>query len=485
MLINRFLGATALATSLFVAQAAYAQTTPEQTSPADVGAATGSVDDAADAKTNAAPSENEEILVTGSRIRRPNDTSTIPISSVTAAELSVTGRVSVGDTLNDLPQLQSSFSQSNSTRFLGTAGLNLLDLRGLGTSRTLVLVNGRRHVGADILNNAVSPDINTFPSDLIERVDTVTGGSSAVYGSDAIAGVVNFVLKDKYEGLQFHTQGGISDKGDAGSYYASLLAGKNFADGRGNVVLGLGYSNRSALPVTDRAIGAIPISSANGLFTGSANTTPVLFTAPNSVALGLGQTPGSAGSILDFATGRLRPATSEDLYNTNEGTYFSTPLERYNAYAAASYEITPGIELYSSAMFTRNKATIQLAPSGSFSNTYRLPLSNAFLPGGVREQLCTSAKLNAAQCAAAGTATTPGSSGYLEVPVIAQRRFVEFGSRGSPFESTQFQLQAGLRGDVADSLRYDISTQYGETNQDQARTNYGSFSRLQQALRSY
>jgi outer membrane receptor protein involved in Fe transport len=252
LLINRFLGATALATSLIVAQAAYAQTTPSQTSPADVGAATGSVDDAADAKTTAGSSPNEEILVTGSRIRRPNDTSTIPISSVTAAELSVTGRVSVGDTLNDLPQLQSSFSQSNSTRFLGTAGLNLLDLRGLGTSRTLVLVNGRRHVGADILNNAVSPDINTFPTDLIERVDTVTGGSSAVYGSDAIAGVVNFVLKDKYEGLQFHTQGGISDKGDAGSYYASLLAGKNFADGRGNIAVDLEYARQNSLFASQR-----------------------------------------------------------------------------------------------------------------------------------------------------------------------------------------------------------------------------------------
>jgi outer membrane receptor protein involved in Fe transport len=167
----------------------------------------------------------EEVIVTGSRIARPNLESTVPVTTVTAEELFQTGGTSIGDLLNDLPALRSTFSQSNSSRFLGTTGLNLLDLRGLGTQRTLVLVNGRRHVGSDILNNAVSPDTNTFPTDLIESVDVVTGGNSAVYGSDAIAGVVNFILKKDFEGLQVRGQGGISDEGDAGNYYASVLWG--------------------------------------------------------------------------------------------------------------------------------------------------------------------------------------------------------------------------------------------------------------------
>lgn len=194
----------------------------------------------------------EDVIVTGSRIRRPNDDSTIPISTVTAAELAVTGRVSIGDTLNNLPQLRSSYSQANSTASLGTAGLNLLDLRGLGTSRTLVLVNGRRHVAADILSNAVSPDTNTFPTDLIERVDAITGGSSSIYGSDAIAGVVNFVLKDRYEGVQLRAQNGISQHGDAGTYYASLLAGKNFAEGRGNLAINLEYARQNSFYASQR-----------------------------------------------------------------------------------------------------------------------------------------------------------------------------------------------------------------------------------------
>lgn len=167
----------------------------------------------------------ETVVVTGSRIARPNlPPPTVPVTSVTADDIFSTGDLAVGDLLNDLPALRSTFAQSNSQRFLGTTGLNLLDLRGLGTQRTLVLVNGRRHVGADILSNAVSPDTNTFPSDLIERVDVVTGGSSAVYGSDAIAGVVNFVLKRDFEGVQFRGQGGESKYGDATNYFGSVVA---------------------------------------------------------------------------------------------------------------------------------------------------------------------------------------------------------------------------------------------------------------------
>ena len=186
-----------------------------------------------------------EIVVTGSRISRPNLQSTTPITSISGAELFQTGQVSVGDQLNQLPQLGSTFGQSNSTRFLGTAGLNLLDLRNLGTQRTLVLVNGRRHVASDILNNAVSVDVNTIPTDLIDRVDIITGGNSAVYGSDAIAGVVNFILKDHFDGLQVRGQGGLSTYGDAGAQFVSVLGGKNFSDNRGNVAVNAEFAHQS------------------------------------------------------------------------------------------------------------------------------------------------------------------------------------------------------------------------------------------------
>ena len=202
----------------------------------------------AQSSTNAAvnpnPTTNEAITVTGSRIRRPNLESPLPVTSVGGQEFFQTGNVSVGDKLAELPSIRSTFTQSNSTRFLGTSGLNILDLRGLGTARTLVLVNGRRHVGGDVLSTGVGVDVNTIPTDLIERVDVVTGGNSAVYGSDAIAGVVNFILKDDFEGLQLRGQGGTSKYGDYGSYFVSGLVGKNFAGGRGNVAVNVEYAHQ-------------------------------------------------------------------------------------------------------------------------------------------------------------------------------------------------------------------------------------------------
>jgi outer membrane receptor protein involved in Fe transport len=135
------------------------------------------------------------IIVTGTRISRPDLKSTVPISIVTGDSFIRQGNSNVGDALNDFPQLRATRGQQNSNLGVGISGLNLLDLRGLGTQRTLVLVDGRRHVAADVLSNGVSVDINTIPANLIERVDIVTGSNSAVYGSDAIAGVANFIPK--------------------------------------------------------------------------------------------------------------------------------------------------------------------------------------------------------------------------------------------------------------------------------------------------
>jgi outer membrane receptor protein involved in Fe transport len=203
----------------------------------------------------------QEVVVTGSRIARPNLESTVPVVSISGDQLFETGNTSVGDLLNDLPALRSTFAQSNSSRFLGTAGLNLLDLRGLGAERTLVLVNGRRMVAADILGAGVSPDANTIPTDLVERIDVVTGGSSAVYGSDAIAGVVNFVLKKNYEGLHVRAQGGESKYHDGKDVFLSALGGTNFADDRGNVSVAVEYANQEPFFASDR-----PNLAANGNF---------------------------------------------------------------------------------------------------------------------------------------------------------------------------------------------------------------------------
>ncbi len=190
------------------------------------------------------------IVVTGTRIARPTLNSSVPLTSVTTEDLQGTGELSLGDALNDLPSLRSTFSSGNSSRFIGTAGLSLLDLRGLGTDRTLVLVNGRRHVTASPGDNGF--DVNTIPTDLVERIDIVTGGNSAVYGSDAVAGVVNFILRRDYEGVSVRGQAGISSRGDRGGYFVSFLAGENFADGRGNIAVSAEYTRQQPLYFRER-----------------------------------------------------------------------------------------------------------------------------------------------------------------------------------------------------------------------------------------
>ncbi len=211
--------------------------------------------DAAPAADEAAVEEEESgegIVVTGSRISRPNLKASVPITSV-GEDLTETGQISVGDQLNQLPQLRSTFSQANSTRFIGTAGQNFLDLRGLGTDRTLTLINNRRSVSTT--PGSFRWDVNNVPSDLVERVDVVTGGNSAIYGSDAVAGVVNFVLRRNYDGIQLRAQAGVSDEADSGSLFVSGIAGKNFADGRGNITVAVEYAKQDALFVLDRAQG--------------------------------------------------------------------------------------------------------------------------------------------------------------------------------------------------------------------------------------
>ena len=248
------LGATALQTGALIlfasATPAFAQTQPSapdqttnSTNPAQIEAA-----NQAGAPTKA---PEASIVVTGSRIRRPNLESVVPITSIQGDQLFQRGNADVGEALNDLPQLRSTFAQQNPGLGIGIAGLNLLDLRGLGTKRTLVLVNGRRHVAADILNSASSPDVNTIPSDLIDRVDVVTGGNSAVYGSDAIAGVVNFILKRDFSGVQVRAQGSDAAADFGATYFASIMAGKNFADGRGNVTVQAEYNHENRVFASD------------------------------------------------------------------------------------------------------------------------------------------------------------------------------------------------------------------------------------------
>ncbi|MFL6725904.1 MAG: TonB-dependent receptor domain-containing protein [Sphingomicrobium sp.] len=469
-----------------------------------------------------AQAEANAITVTGTRIRRPNLESPLPVTSIGGQEFFQTGNVSVGDKLAELPSIRSTFTQANSTRFLGTSGLNLLDLRGLGTARTLVLVNGRRHVGGDVLNTGVSVDTNTIPTDLIDRVDVVTGGNSAVYGSDAIAGVVNFVLKQNYNGLQLRGQGGLSKYGDAGSYFVSALGGKNFAGGRGNVAVNVEYAQQDQYFGAERPweaqqnafiqvdadllgpdgpdrlffrdvrsasltnSGAIrfggPIQSGS---TAGTNSGLSCGTATNGVG-----TSGTYNCPYTFTpTGQLIPLTglrvglgptgsfiggNGENFRSGNQQQLSPQLKRYNINLIGHFEITPAIVPFVEAKFARSdsKGAGSNGPSFFTGSTMQDPftvnrerprLDNPFLDPAASSFI-------ASQLLASGINNctfTPLSAGNRTSIANGSFRFCErlnmtgLGNREEDARRDTYRIVGGIRGDLGSSWNYEISGNYG------------------------
>lgn len=482
--------------------------------------------------TDEAASANDEgtIVVTGSRIRRPNLDSTVPVTSITGESVFQGGETNIAETLNDLPQLRSTFAQQNPGLGIGIAGLNLLDLRGLGTQRTLVLVNGRRHVPADILNNAVSPDVNTIPNDLIERVDIVTGGNSAIYGSDAIAGVVNFVLRRDYDGIQMRGQIGVAEEGFGGNQYISGMVGKNFADDRGNVTLHAEYSRsdrifgsdvpwfrrNDGLLVTDLDTTGLPSNSdgfpdrsffrdirsasihVNGL---------VPITQRAGVALcgtGIGATnggPAATGTPYNCTyiftpEGRLVQQTGTRVgqgiiggivggngQTGREGKLLSVQpfLERYNFNLLSRYEFSEAAEVFIEAKWNRvNALGNNAGPSfnqgtrGTGDFRERVRLDNPFLHPTDRATLTN---LILASGCNTDLQVSCGAAGNLTPAQIAQiadgsyrfvnsRSLADVGLRDERFQRDTWRVVAGVRGSFWNDWNYEVSVNYGKFRED-------------------
>jgi outer membrane receptor protein involved in Fe transport len=387
----------------------------------------------------------DAIIVTGSRIRRPNLESNVPVTSIAGDTFIQSGDTNIGEALNELPQLASTFSQQNPGLGIGIAGLNLLDLRQLGTQRTLVLVNGRRHVAADIQNNAASVDINTIPNDLIERVDIVTGAQSSIYGSDAIAGVVNFVLRRDFEGLQVRGNASIAEKGYGAEQYISAMYGMNFDEGRGNITLHGEYSNQervfgsdipeyrqvNGLAVVDvdpagsdgfpdrvfvrdlrsatiNRFGLVPVTQLVGgpAPCGTSTSAPI-----NPNPGGGGTTTASApfNCVFIFGPdGRLTPQTGTRFGTTLNGSFLGgngqtgredqllsilPQVQRYNFNLLAHYEFSEAAELFIEAKYARadaigNNASPSFTQGGSFDAVReRIRLDNPFLAPADRATL--------------------------------------------------------------------------------------------------
>lgn len=489
MYAYRLLAATALASASFVAPAvARAQTAPApQTPPA-------SADGIAEDRSQTATGGGDAvILVTGSRIARPNLESTVPITTVTGEEIFETGNISVGDLLNDLPSVRNTFSQSNSSRFLGTAGLNLLDLRGLGTQRTLTLVNNRRHVGGDILSNAVSVDVNTIPADLIERVDVITGGSSAVYGSDAIAGVVNFVLKRDFDGIQVRGQNGISTYGDANAAFLSVTAGTNFADGRGNIAINGEYAHQEPFFASQRpnlrrngnfvVVDTDPASATSDdvidrIFVRDIRSTTISNGGLLNIRPGAGLAPcGTDASGSPFACtllfqpdGSLVPQTGERIGIAPNGSFSGgngftgregqslgifPKLDRYSVNLLGHFEVSEALVPFIEAKYVRTDSRRFGSPAffqgGTIDGEREQPrFDNPFLTDQARATI---------QSVRAAAGLDPATG---ETRLALRRNLLDFGGRQEEARRETYRIVGGVQGTFNDDWKYEVSLNYGE-----------------------
>ena len=419
----------------------------------------------------------QRVEVTGSRIATANLESVSPVTVVGAKDIKLEGTRSVENLLNNLPQV---FADQGGSISNGSSGTATVNLRNFGADRTLVLVNGRRLPAGSPRNTAA--DLNQIPAALIKRVEVLTGGASAIYGSDAVAGVVNFIMNDSFQGIQLETNyafynhqqnGGMAadavkrrnfplpdDKGADGKVKdASLLMGGNFADGRGNAVVFFGYKKEDALLQSERDFSACSLgnfSSADRFNCGGSGTS---FPGRFLTAAG--------GRTVADAAGNTRPwVAATDQYNFGPLNYFRRPSERYTFSSFSRYDLNDKARLYAEASFHDDSTVAQIAPSGLFgfdaSGPNAIRFENPLLSPAWRRDLGL---------------TGPGTT----ADALIFRRNVEGGGRRDDQRHTSYRGVIGVKGDIG-NWSYDAFAQMGKVLYTETYFNDFSIARSARAL---
>jgi iron complex outermembrane receptor protein len=437
----------------------------------------------------------EEIIVTGSRIAQPQLEAISPVTVVSAETIQSRGVTNIEDLLNQLPQVTPDQSSNLSQGSSGTANLNLRDL---GSNRTLVLVNGRRLMPGDPTTTGNgAADVNNIPVELVQRVEILTGSASATYGADAVAGVVNFIMDDHFQGVKLSADYGFNDHNNKQAAYFnnllvgegfaptaasgshtdgnkkafSLVFGSNFADNGGNFTGYLDYNTQNPILGNARDYNACTVGAVDGGFqcAGSANTYPAAIS-------------GNDGNLYQIAPDGSAFVPLYQLFNYGPDHYFQRSDQRYKAGFFEHYEINEHVEQYSEFMFMRDETKALYAPSGLFFSSGRAldpalgvadgnyyvncgtgfgsPGANPFLNAALYSQLCNPASnLVSSQQVINGNA--------LSQLTLAQRN-AQAGNRSDDYEHTSFRAVAGFRGSINDAIKFDSSFVFGITSyQDQ------------------
>lgn len=433
----------------------------------------------ADNEQDAAPQDT--IVVTGSRLlANPNLAAAQPVLSVSGEEANVRGNVRIEDFVNVLPQV---FANQAGEVSNGASGTAALDLRGLGPIRTLVLVDGRRlPYGSSTFS---APNLDLIPTQLVERVDILTGGASAVYGSDAIAGVANFILKDDFEGVEVFAQTGISQADndhslfnetlrnngqpvpdsvwDGEEYTLALTIGANTGDGRGNVTAHVSYEDRAAISQADRSISGCALGQAAGSPTGYACAGSANFRAfGGDGGFGFQQ---EDGTIVPFTGG---PAQT---YNFGPRNFFQRPSQRLNFYTRAHYDIAENLRAFADLSFMNNKSDAQIAETASFGS-WDINCDNPLLQGNPGLQLTD----------LFGCSATDIANGVVKENLFSSHRNVEGGPRASGLENSAWRFSGGLEGEFAEHWSWQAFFQYARTDDVETAENDFIGANVQQAF---
>lgn len=323
-------------------------------------------------------SSDDSIIVTASRVNRAGFDAPTPTTVVGEAELRQGARPNIAAVLNDLPAFRPTLNPGNTSLSTIKSGVQAADLRGLGETRTLVLMNGHRFVGDN--------DLNTVPNDLVQRVEVVTGGASADWGSGAIAGVVNIILDDDYTGVKLSGRVGISSRGDGFEYRLSAAAGQPFADGRGHVLFNAEYyDSKGITPATSRPrigdatlLGTTLVTdvSATNLSEGGLILSGVLsgrtFNADRTTR------PFDFGTSVGASLSRGGEQSAGQAYQ-----YLTPPISRYNLFGRVTFDVNDNVTLFGDMRFMRTDASYLFSPDRS-AGDITISIENAFLPAAVR-----------------------------------------------------------------------------------------------------
>ena len=448
-----------------------------------------------------------QIMITGSRIPRNDLTAVSPVTRINSTEFQLVGATNVEEVLNQLPQVNPSQGEFN---LAGVSGAATVDLRGLGPVRTLVLVNGHRLMPGD--PRYPVPDINSIPTSIVQRVEVLTGGAAAAYGSDAVAGVVNFILDTRLNGLKIEGQIGgfqhsnrdtfaqalLDQRGlpypkgsvfDGGRENVSVALGRSFLDARAHLTIYGGYRQIAAVKQDQRDYGACPI------------TARIVRGSPSSVVECGGPLVSYPGNYFDNLGNSYQVTADRNFvpgitrFNSSTWNLYQRPGKRYTAGSFATFDLSKAVQLYAEVMAMKDRSLWQIGPSGDFRNTETINCDNPLLSAQQRSLICRTGNFlgeiptlddngNLLQVLGSPTQFMDPVTGttYPRAWLLVSRRNVEGGPIQDDLTHKSIRSLGGLKGDLGRGVSYDASYLFGRVTLRRQYRNNLSITRLARAL---